>query len=178
MADVRAPSGLRRHCRCADATCTRTIPPMNEAARLGTRSASWASSPGVRRSMRSNRRTDTGPERALRSLLHRGGLRFRKDYRVDLVERRVRVDIAFPRRRLAVFVDGCFWHRCPEHATDPITHHGFWSEKLRRNVERDRQVDAALLLGGWTVLRFWEHEEPVDAAELVVEMLRSRDLTA
>jgi DNA mismatch endonuclease (patch repair protein) len=121
--------------------------------------------------MRSNRRTDTAPERALRSLLHRSGLRFRKDYRVDLADRRVRVDIAFPRHRLAVFVDGCFWHRCPEHATDPITNGRFWSDKLRRNVERDRQTDAALCLAGWTVLRFWEHEDPTAAARAVVEAL-------
>lgn len=124
--------------------------------------------------MTSNRRTDTAPERALRSILYRRGLRFRKDHRVDLVDRRVRVDIAFPRRRLAVFVDGCFWHRCPEHATDPITNGGFWHEKLRRNVDRDCSVNLSLRLGGWMVLRFWEHADPVDAAQAVVETLRAR----
>lgn len=128
--------------------------------------------------MRSNRRTDTAPERALRSLLHRAGLRFRKDYRVDLTDRRVRVDVAFPRKRVAVFIDGCFWHRCPEHATDPVINGEFWSEKLRRNVERDRQIDAALRCAGWTVLRFWEHEDPVATAQTVTEALHPGDLAA
>jgi DNA (cytosine-5)-methyltransferase 1 len=74
----------------------------------------------------------------------------------------VRVDIAFPRERLAVFVDGCFWHRCPEHATDPRNNAEFWRRKLERNVERDRRVDAALAVAGWQIIRSWEHE-PVDA---------------
>jgi DNA mismatch endonuclease (patch repair protein) len=128
--------------------------------------------------MRSNRRTDTRPELTLRSLLHRAGLRFRKDYRVDLAARRVRVDIAFPRQRLAIFIDGCFWHRCPEHATDPVINGGFWSQKLSRNVERDRQVDAALRGAGWTVLRFWEHEDPLRSAQTINAALRAGGLAA
>lgn len=113
--------------------------------------------------MQSNRRTDTGPERALRSALHCRGLRFRKDYRVDLPDVRVRIDVAFPTRRLAVFVDGCFWHRCPQHGTHPRLNGDFWERKLQRNVERDARVDAALATAGWTVVRCWEHE-PADVA--------------
>lgn len=123
--------------------------------------ASWASSEAVRRSMQANRRTDTAPERRLRSALHRQGLRFRKDYRVDLPSLRVRVDVAFPGQRLAVFVDGCFWHKCPIHETAPRRNAAFWARKLDRNVARDRRVDAALALDGWLVIRIWEHE-PID----------------
>jgi DNA mismatch endonuclease (patch repair protein) len=84
----------------------------------------------------------------------------------------VRADIAFPRRRLAVFVDGCFWHRCPEHGTSPKANHDFWKAKLDRNVERDRESDAALEAAGWTVLRFWEHEDPAVAATKILAALR------
>lgn len=100
-------------------------------------------------------------------------MRFRKDYRVDLPGARVRVDIAFPRQRLAVFVDGCFWHRCPEHATDPKINSEFWARKLRRNVERDGQVNAMLHAAGWTVLRCWEHECAIAAAERVRDALHT-----
>jgi DNA mismatch endonuclease, patch repair protein len=123
--------------------------------------------------MQSNRRTDTGPERALRSALHRGGLRFRKDYRVDLDDVRVQVDVAFPRQRLAVFVDGCFWHRCPQHGTDPRLNGDFWERKLQRNVERDVQVGAALMDAGWTVVRCWEHEPADVAAERIRQALKT-----
>lgn len=131
------------------------------------RSVSWASSEGVRRSMKSNRRVDTIPERRLRSALHAQGLRFRKDYRIDLPTLRVRADVAFPRQRVAVFVDGCFWHRCPEHATDPVRNSDFWAAKLDRNVERDRQVDEALTEAGWELVRGWEHEPAEAIAERV-----------
>lgn len=124
--------------------------------------------------MRSNRRTDTGPERELRSALHRAGLRFRKDYRVNLPGMRVRVDVAFPRQKLAVFVDGCFWHRCPQHATDPKINSDFWERKLRQNAERDREVNATLGAAGWTVLRIWEHEAPGAAADRVRSVLGTR----
>lgn len=117
--------------------------------------------------MVSNRRTDTGPERRLRSALHRMGLRFRKDHRVDVGGRPIRSDIVFPRLRLCVFVDGCFWHQCPEHATHPKRNAGYWAPKLAANVERDRRVDAALAAAGWHVLRVWEHEDGASAAERV-----------
>lgn len=134
-------------------------------------SGSWASTEGVRRSMVSNRRVDTGPEKALRSALFRAGVRFRKDYRINCPGLRVRADVAIVGHRIAVFVDGCFWHRCPEHGTDPKTNAEFWAEKLDRNVARDRRVDASLTENGWTVIRSWEHESPEDAAGRVLKAL-------
>jgi DNA mismatch endonuclease (patch repair protein) len=114
--------------------------------------------------MRANRRTDTKPELALRSALHRRGYRFRKDHRLDLDGgARVRPDIAFTARRVAVFVDGCFWHVCPQHGRDPAVNEWYWAPKLRRNIERDRAADAALAAAGWQVVRVWEHE-PLEAA--------------
>jgi DNA mismatch endonuclease (patch repair protein) len=114
--------------------------------------------------MRAIKRTGTKPELALRSALHRRGYRFRKDYRLDLAEgARVRPDIAFTARRVAVFVDGCFWHVCPEHGRDPTVNEWYWAPKLRRNMERDRAADAALAAAGWQVVRVWEHQ-PLDAA--------------
>ena len=118
--------------------------------------------------MRAIRRTDTKPEVALRRALHRQGYRFRKDYRLDLADgKRVRPDIAFTARHVAVFVDGCFWHACPEHGSRPANNVWYWEPKLRRNVERDRAADAALLAAGWDVVRVWEHE-PLDAAVTAV----------
>lgn len=113
--------------------------------------------------MRANRRTGTKPEITLRSALHARGLRFRKDLRLDLPGRRVRPDIVFTRRKLAVFVDGCFWHSCPEHGRQPGVNEWYWSPKLARNVERDGLVNAALSDAGWSVVRVWEHE-PVEEA--------------
>jgi DNA mismatch endonuclease (patch repair protein) len=114
--------------------------------------------------MRAIKRTGTKPELALRSALHRQGYRFRKDYRLDLASgTRVRPDIAFTARRVAVFVDGCFWHVCPEHGRDPSVNEWYWAPKLRRNMERDRAADAALAAAGWQVVRVWEHE-PLDVA--------------
>jgi DNA mismatch endonuclease (patch repair protein) len=129
---------------------------------------SWASSPGTRASMLANKRTGTKPEVALRSALHRIGLRFRKDYRIDLDGMRVRPDIVFTRTKVAVFVDGCFWHCCPEHGTQPSRNADYWAPKLRRNVERDRAQDAALEAAGWCVVRVWEHEAEGAAVERVL----------
>ncbi len=118
--------------------------------------------------MRANRRTDTGPELALRRALHRRGYRYRKDYRLDLGPgSRVRPDIAFTARRVAIFVDGCFWHACPQHGTRPVANTWYWGPKLQRNVERDRAADAALAAAGWQVVRIWEHES-VDSAVAAV----------
>ncbi len=118
--------------------------------------------------MRANRRTDTKPELALRHALHRLGYRYRKDYRLDLGNgRRVRPDIAFTARKVAVFVDGCFWHACPEHGSKPRANEWYWGPKLIKNVERDRVNDAALILAGWTVVRLWEHV-PIDEAVTTV----------
>jgi DNA mismatch endonuclease (patch repair protein) len=126
------------------------------------------SSPARSANMRANRRTDTKPELALRRALHAAGYRYRKDYRLDLDGgARVRPDIAFTARRVAVFVDGCFWHCCPEHGSKPAVNVGYWDPKLRRNVERDRAADTALAAAGWEVVRVWEHQ-PLEAAVAAV----------
>jgi DNA mismatch endonuclease, patch repair protein len=129
--------------------------------------------PGRSANMRANRRTDTKPEMALRRELHRQGYRYRKDYRLDLSGARVRPDIAFTGRRVAVFVDGCFWHCCPQHGSQPANNTWYWQPKLARNVERDRAADAALVAAGWSVVRVWEHESLEAAVALVVAALGS-----
>jgi DNA mismatch endonuclease, patch repair protein len=121
----------------------------------------------VSRRMRANRRRDTKPERALRSALHTRGLRFRKDFPIRAGSRLVRPDVVFTRRRVAVFLDGCFWHGCPEHGTFPRRNSGYWEWKLKRNAERDLAVNAALMEAGWLVIRVWEHDSPRDAADRV-----------
>ncbi len=84
------------------------------------------------------------------------------------------MDFGFPRERLAVFMDGCFWHGCPEHATSPRSNAAWWREKLDRNMARDAETTAHLHAQGWTVLRFWEHEAPEHAASVVIAALRRR----
>jgi DNA mismatch endonuclease (patch repair protein) len=108
-------------------------------------------------------RAATTPELKLRRELHRRGLRFRVD------DRRLpgRPDVAFTRAKVAVFVDGCFWHRCPEHGTLPRNNRDWWRAKLDRNVARDRSKDAALGELGWTVLHVWEHGSPAAAADRI-----------
>jgi DNA mismatch endonuclease (patch repair protein) len=123
--------------------------------------------------MKGNRGADTSPEVALRSELHRRGLRFRKN-RQAVPGIRCRPDIVFPGPRLAVFVDGCYWHRCPQHGTAPTTNAGYWQEKLDRNVARDRRNDRDLQAAGWAVLRVWEHEPVRIAADRVAATLKSR----
>lgn len=122
--------------------------------------------------MRGNCRTGTKPERLVRSHLHRRGLRFRKDYFLAVPGARgVRADIAFPRQRLVVFIDGCFWHDCPDHGRSPARNSGYWQQKLKRNVERDRLVTERLANSGWRVMRFWEHLEPSEAAGAIAAEL-------
>lgn len=118
-----------------------------------------------------NRRTGTKPEQLLRAELHRRGRRFRKDLLIRAGGLRTHADIAFTRQRLAVFVDGCFWHGCPEHGSSPKSNTSYWGPKLRANVERDRRVDEALRAHGWAVLRTWEHEATDSAADLVERAL-------
>jgi DNA mismatch endonuclease (patch repair protein) len=124
--------------------------------------------------MRANRRTDTKPELALRRALHKLGYRFRKDYRLDLEGRRVRPDIAFTARRVAVFVDGCFWHACPQHGSKPRANDWYWTPKLARNVERDRAADETLAAAGWQVVRIWEHESLDQALTAVIAVVGAR----
>src|SRR5687768_9045567 len=104
--------------------------------------------------MRANRSTDTGPERRLRSALHRRGYRFRVNCRLVVPDLSVRPDIVFPACRLAVFVDGCFWHCCPDHGTTPTVNTQYWNPKFQRIRDRDLRVDTALRAAGWEILRF------------------------
>lgn len=120
-------------------------------------------------------RRDTEPEMALRRELHARGLRYRVQVRVPGNRRRT-VDIAFTRARLAVFVDGCFWHGCPEHGILPRTNSEWWTWKIARNVARDQDTTRLLENSGWSVLRLWEHEPPKGAADKV-EHERSRALS-
>ena len=130
-------------------------------------------SPEVSRRMALVRTRDTDPEIALRRLLHRRGLRYRLDVR-PLPTLRRRADIVFPRDRVAVFVDGCFWHGCPRHPSWPKTNAMWWREKIERNRERDRETSARLRAAGWTVVRVWEHEEASKAAERVRRAVLTR----
>jgi DNA mismatch endonuclease, patch repair protein len=123
-------------------------------------------SAGASAVMRANRNADTRPELALRSALHRVGLRFRVGMPIVASATRVRADIVFTSARVAIFVDGCFWHRCPEHGVSPTANASYWGPKLRGNVERDRRVDGALAVDGWRVVRVWEHQVTVDAVEV------------
>jgi len=116
--------------------------------------------------MLATRRADTEPERALRSELHRNGLRFRLHRSVVPGVRR-QVDIVFGPARVAVFVDGCFWHSCPMHATRAKANAGFWRSKLSENERRDRDTDRRLRRAGWRVVRVWEHEDVRVAARRI-----------
>jgi len=125
-----------------------------------------APSEATRARMRRQARRDTAPELALRRELHRRGRRFFVD-RAPLKGLRRRADLVFPRRRVAIYVDGCFWHSCPVHATRPKNNAAWWADKLAGNVARDRDTDTRLTEAGWAVVRVWEHEDPVTAADLV-----------
>jgi len=123
--------------------------------------------------MARQRTRDTEAELAIRRLLHRRGYRYRVNAPLPGMPRR-RADLLFTRWKVAVFVDGCFWHGCPAHGTWPKRNDTWWATKLRRNMERDRQTDAHLLAAGWAVVRVWEHETPEEAADRVEAVLRAR----
>lgn len=116
---------------------------------------------------------DTGPEIALRSELHGRGLRFRVD-RTPVQGIRSRADVVFGPEKVAVYVDGCFWHCCPEHGSMPKANATFWERKLKRNRERDIETDRSLRERSWEVVRIWEHEEVAEAADRVEDVLRAR----
>ncbi|WP_353988630.1 very short patch repair endonuclease [Ruicaihuangia caeni] len=128
---------------------------------------SWASTPARRRNMQANRSRDTKPELAVRRLLHAAGLRYRVACR-PIPDLRRTADVVFTRRRVALFIDGCFWHSCPLHGRAPAINAGYWSPKLQRTRDRDRETTEKLAAEGWTVLRFWEHEDPADIAAAVI----------
>ncbi|MFI7490794.1 very short patch repair endonuclease [Micromonospora echinaurantiaca] len=129
-------------------------------------------SEAVRLRFRRQRTRDTAPEMALRRELHRRGLRYRVDF--VLPGQRRRADVVFTRAKVAVFVDGCFWHRCPTHGIAPKHNGQWWQEKLDRNVARDREVDALLERQGWLVMRVWEHEQMQAAAERIGRAVSGR----
>lgn len=125
-------------------------------------------------SLKATGRRDTQPELALRSALHRAGLRYRVDYRVGEGRSAPRPDIAFPRLRIAVFVDGCFWHQCPEHGVMPKSNRAFWEPKLQANVERDARQTQHLEDAGWIVIRIWEHEPAEEGAARIQDAVMCR----
>lgn len=122
--------------------------------------------------MQGNRSRDTKPELLLRSILHRRGLRYRVATRpIPSVPRTA--DLVFPRAKVAVFVDGCFWHGCPLHYRQPGSNVEYWVSKVDRNVRRDQEVDSILRDAGWTVVRIWEHEDPTAGADQVEQVIRT-----
>lgn len=120
------------------------------------------------------RSSDTVPERRVRSALHRLGIRYRLAQEVSVAGRKVKPDLVFKSVRVAVFVDGCFWHGCPHHCRMPATNASYWAEKIRRNRERDVLVSAAFSAEGWDVIRVWEHSDPVLAARDIALAVRRR----
>jgi DNA mismatch endonuclease, patch repair protein len=124
--------------------------------------------------MRGNTKTGNRPEARLRSELHRRGLRFRKNVAIRGEDWVVRPDVVFPRVRIAVFLDGCFWHACPDHGTTPRVNRSYWMPKLERNVKRDRLNDRQLGEAQWQVLRIWEHVETAEAADEIEAAVTSR----
>jgi DNA mismatch endonuclease (patch repair protein) len=123
--------------------------------------------------MQGNRSRDTAPELALRRAVHALGLRYRVATRPIPAIRRT-ADLVFTRAKVAVFMDGCFWHGCPQHYRAPSANSTYWSTKVDRNRQRDTEVDAILAEHGWQVFRMWEHEDHLSAALQVAELVRSR----
>ncbi len=129
--------------------------------------------PKIRARMSKQRSHDTSIEITLRRILHAAGFRYRV-HRKPLKGMRREADILFGPARIAVFVDGCFWHGCPEHATWPKNNAGFWREKIEKNRARDLDTDARLAAAGWLSVRVWEHESAVEAAERIAALVRER----
>jgi DNA mismatch endonuclease (patch repair protein) len=134
---------------------------------------SWATSAASRKVMQGNRGRDTAPELAVRRLLHARGLRYRVNVRPISGLART-ADIVFVGRRVAVFIDGCFWHGCPQHYRPSLRNAEFWSAKVRDNRNRDADTNRRLSDAGWTVIRSWEHESPSEIAQRVEAVVRQR----
>lgn len=135
--------------------------------------SSWASSPGRRRNMQANRSQNTKPELEVRRALHRLGLRYRVGIAPESSLRR-RADIVFTRTRIAVFIDGCFWHGCPVHGRSSFNHNAeYWPAKIAANVARDADTNAQLVQAGWRVLRYWEHENADEVATAIQRAVSS-----
>lgn len=131
------------------------------------------SSEAAQRRMKATRQRDTASELALRSVLHGLGLRYRVDTQIIKGLRR-RADVVFRRERVAVFMDGCFWHGCPEHGTAPKANKSFWKEKIEANQRRDEDTNQRLAAEGWLPIRIWEHEDPQAAGQLVLKAVKAR----
>ena len=134
---------------------------------------SWASSEPNRRTMLGNRNRDTRPEMAVRRAVHAMGLRYRVAARPVKAVRRS-ADLVFTRARVAVFVDGCFWHGCPEHFSTPATNTEYWATKIGGNELRDRETDRLLAEAGWMVVRIWEHDVALEAATQLAGSVRAQ----
>jgi DNA mismatch endonuclease (patch repair protein) len=126
------------------------------------------------RTMAAVRSTDTTPERSVRRALHHLGVRYRLGQVIPAGGRRVRPDLVFKGARVAVFVDGCFWHGCPDHCRRPGSNVDYWNAKIERNQARDARTAEALREAGWTVVRVWEHEPPGEAAMALAALLGDR----
>lgn len=120
------------------------------------------------------RSTNTTPERSVRSALHHLGVRYRLGQVIETGGRRIRPDLVFKRARVVVFVDGCFWHGCPDHCRRPGSNVDYWNAKIERNRARDASHELALRDAGWTVVRVWEHEAPAEAALALAALLDDR----
>ena len=131
------------------------------------------SSQAARKRMQAARQRDTAAEIALRSALHRMGLRFRVNVNLIAGLRR-RADVVFSSARVAVYVDGCFWHGCPIHGTWPKANAEFWRAKIETNRQRDADTNRRLTEAGWMVIRVWEHEDPQEAAKMISELIKKR----
>jgi DNA mismatch endonuclease (patch repair protein) len=156
---------------------SRRLPPTPDIERLRAvlRDAPAASSEAAQRTMRGNRRRDSEPELRLRRALHAVGLRFRVDLPIRVPDRRpIRPDVVFTKQRVAVFVDGCFWHGCAEHGRRPRTNSTYWDAKVAVNQARDREQTSALTRAGWAVVRVWEHEALETALPRVLEALAAQ----
>lgn len=132
---------------------------------------SWASTPASRAVMQANRRRDTSPEMAVRRLAHARGLRYRVDAK-PMPQLNRRADLVFTRAKVAVFIDGCYWHGCPLHGTAPRSNAAYWSAKIAKNRERDYDTNQRLAEAGWQVLRAWEHEDAEAVVRRIVEAVR------
>jgi DNA mismatch endonuclease, patch repair protein len=123
--------------------------------------------------MSRQRTRDTAPELILRKRLHALGLRYRVSWPVPGIRRRS-IDIAFTRARVAVFIDGCFWHGCPSHKNIPAANNAWWAAKLATNRARDAATGEHLQDLGWTVIRTWEHENMIEVADQIADLVRNR----
>ena len=148
-----------------------TVKPKDEIEKR-SRNPSPSSEAALKR-MKAAKPRDTAPEIAIRSALHKKGLRYRIDVK-PLKELNRRADIVFRPTKVAVFVDGCFWHGCPIHGTQAKANAEFWRRKIKRNKERDADTNKRLENSGWKVIRVWEHEDPIEASEKIYEVIIKR----